>query len=163
MRTNRTIRHPKTRSIAAVLFGYTMMLTLAIGTLLFVGALWPDLLPTQEGEEPGILLRSLLLIAVFSDAVIGGYLCALIAKRHEYQHGFAMVALIAIFGLLSLGNTTSANPELWYAIATLAAMLLGVLLGIKMRTLHKRALHESEENGEPHEHVPEARGFHASP
>ena len=139
------------------------MAVLVLGTFFLISVFAPDLLPTREGEQASRMLLSLLLVATLLQSAVGGYVAATAAKHREYQHGFALIGVMLFFGALSLVNTESTGEPLWYALSTIATGVLGVLIGTNMRIRQKDALHIADENGDPHEHIPESRGFQASP
>lgn len=143
------MEHPRLRSIGAVLLGYTIMTTLVIGTFFVIGLFWPEALPTGEGERASRGLLITLLAVSFTQGIVGGYITATIVKRREYLHGFALVALMLLIGLVSLFNTSSTGEALWYAISTIAVGTTGVLTGVRVRLLYKASRHEDADAGEP--------------
>lgn len=141
--------HPRLRSIGAVLMGYTIMIILLVGTFFVIGLYWPEAMPTSESERAGRGLLGALLAATFIQGTVGGYVTATIAKRREYLHGFAVIAIMLLIGLASLFNTTSTGESLWYAISTIAVGTIAILAGVRIRLLYKASRHEDADAGEP--------------
>jgi len=64
-------------------------------------------------------------------AIIGGYVCARIAKHAEYKLGGILAALSMLIGILISANTYSFAMDIVNAFVTLAAILFGVWVGAR--------------------------------
>ncbi|MGQ0801166.1 MAG: hypothetical protein ACT4NL_13800 [Pseudomarimonas sp.] len=62
-------------------------------------------------------------------SVLGGYVCARISRRSDYQLGFVLGTLSAISGLLLSDPSHSPSYMVGLTVLTLAAVLLGTKLG----------------------------------
>ena len=121
------------RSIGAVLGGYLTMV-LGVSTLLaLLFFAFRDDFPREPGpyEGPAIVLV-LELLGGFIAAVVGGFVCALIARRAEMKHAYALVALLVPLSAISLYVDAGLKP-LWSSLLTPVVAIAGVLLGARLR------------------------------
>jgi hypothetical protein len=81
---------------------------------------------SMNGNSPmGILMN--IVGCLFS--VLGGYVCARIAKHSEYRLGAILAAISVVLGLL-VASSEEANAMIGiYSLLTLAAVLVGAHLG----------------------------------
>lgn len=150
-------RHPRLRSVGAVVLGYFTTLVLVVMTFFILGAVLPETLPTSEGETASINLLGLLLFISFGQAIVGGYVTATTAKRHEFAHGAALMGLTLLMGLISLYSVQSSNQPQWYALLTIGVGLIGILMGTYIRVAQKKSRNEDPDGGEPQSYHPAYR------
>lgn len=128
------------RSILAVLAGYVTMVLGVMSTLAILFFAARDAFPKEPGPFTGpswvlwVEIGSGLLVAV-----LGGYVCALVARRRELAHGLALGGLGLVLGLLSASMEAGAKP-LWSSIGVSLAGAIGVTLGAAWRAAHVRLL-----------------------
>lgn len=119
------------RTIGAVIAGYVIIAILVIlSTILTVGLMLPNIASTPTTSY---LIVNLILGLLA--AVIGGYCAALIARAKKLTPAISLAAIVFIFGLLSLGQ--SSNQPVWYPYALLVIGPLGVVIG---GLLHQKLL-----------------------
>jgi hypothetical protein len=77
--------------------------------------------------DSAVAVAGTLLGALVS--VFAGYVCARIVRRGEYRCGFAMTAIVAVYGLVIDGGGTVDEMALLFTACTIACNLLGVKFG----------------------------------
>ncbi len=110
------------RSVLAVLGGY---ITLIIGVSAFFAIVTfadPELLGTAAGPPPTWLLISELLVS-FAVAVVGGYVCGLLAPARPLPHSVALALLMGVLGVLTAILEAGLKP--WWSSAAMAVVAPG--------------------------------------
>ena len=80
-------------------------------------------LPHDSPLYMGTLLIGIAL------SVLGGYVCARVARRHEYRAGLMMAAASALFSLVMGGGGEDAGMTVLLTVTGFACNLLGVKWG----------------------------------
>lgn len=83
--------------------------------------------PSQIPSDSGFAIAGTLLGAACS--VLGGFVCARIARRDEWRIGGVMAALSALIGLLLGPGDTPDDLTSLLTLSTLACVMLGVKYG----------------------------------
>ena len=71
-------------------------------------------------------------------SILGGYLCARIAKHSEYKLGGILATISTVFGLLLSMNSYSPFANLILSIASFATVMIGVQIGYSRNRLSAR-------------------------
>ena len=128
------------RSVAAIVGGY---LTVVLGvTTLFSFIVFVILRADLSNPEPFHAPAWLLWVEVVSSpliAVIGGYVCAWIAKRRQMHHAFVLVGVMASMSVLSAIREMGTDKPLWTSIAVGVLGCAAIPLGARLRIAHVRA------------------------
>ena len=91
----------------------------------------PDQIGTAMGNlGPDSALGVGLSIVGCLFSVLGGFVCARIAKHSEYRLGLAMSAISLVLGALIANETTPAAIMAIYLMATVASIMAGIHLGV---------------------------------
>ena len=82
-----------------------------------------------------------LLFAIGSPliAILGGYVCAWIAKRRPMHHAFVLVGVMASMSVLSAIREAGTDKPLWTSIAVGVLGCAAIPLGARLRIAHVRA------------------------
>lgn len=112
------------RTVLAVLAGYLLNAGLVAGSEQF-------LLPALGTTAPSLRYFVIDLITQCLYTVIGGYVCALIARANPQIAIAGMISLGVVVGTLSLIASWKAEPH-WYAIALLAVYPPCAWIGMKL-------------------------------
>lgn len=78
-----------------------------------------------------------LTIGAFG-AVLAGWLTARIAGFAPYGHATALAAVVAVLSIVSASNDTAVPQPAWYPAAAGIVVVVGVLLGGKLRAAAAR-------------------------
>jgi len=120
------------RSVAAVLAGYVSIGVLVVLTDALVWAIRPG--EYISGQAPPVYYYVISLFTVPLYTVLGGCLCAWIAKAKPWKHVLALVIFGEIMGVLSIAASWGKAP-LWYGLALLVlyppAIWFGGLLRLR--------------------------------
>lgn len=128
------------RSILAVLAGYVTLVLGVTSTLAILFFVARDAFPTEPGPWTGP--RWVLVVEIVSGlavAVLGGYVCALVARRRELAHGLALAGVALLLGILSATMEQGGKP-LWSSIGVALAGVIGIPIGAAWRAAHVRLL-----------------------
>jgi hypothetical protein len=71
-------------------------------------------------------------------SILGGYLCARIAKRSEYKLGGIMAAISTVIGMLVSMNSYSPFAIFMLAVAEFATVMIGVRIGYSKNRVSAR-------------------------
>ena len=123
------------RSIGAVLGGY-MSMALLVGLTVYGVTLLPDAL--QEGTMLGQPWLGLLVIAGSMWAMVGGYVCASIAKQAPFVHVLFLAAFVLCMWFVDVGATPLEVPT-WFQVALLFSGVFGVLAGGGWKSWKRRS------------------------
>ncbi len=124
------------RSILAILAGYVTIVLGVTSTLAILFFAARDAFPGEPGPFRGpTWILVVELVAGFACAVLGGYVCALVARRRELAHGLVLCAIMLVLGLVSAGAESGMKPT-WSSVALPVVGVLGVLLGARWRAAH---------------------------
>ncbi|HWB76923.1 MAG TPA: hypothetical protein VG755_18275 [Nannocystaceae bacterium] len=124
------------RSILAILAGYVTMILGVTSTLAILFFAVRDELPREPGPFTGP--QWILWVEIASSlavAVLGGYVCALVARRREVLHGLVLAGIVLALGLLSAAMESGMKP-MWSSIGVMLAGVLGVIAGARWRASH---------------------------
>lgn len=116
------------RSILSILIGYILISALIFGTLLILETNVPGQFGVDVKTFPEAKWVSLVLMAGFFFAMIGGYVTSMMAKRNERMHAAALSIVIILLSLVSFRYETVLQP-LWYKFGVIFSGVAGVMLG----------------------------------
>ena len=122
------------RAVLAVLAGYLTMfvgVTTLFAFILFVGF---GGMPGPDFRPPAWLLW-LEVVASPLIALVGGYVCAWIARERPLRRAGALAAVILVMGAVSAAADGGEKP-LWSVIALPVLAAAGALLGARLRVAH---------------------------
>lgn len=129
------------RSLAAVAAGY-LTLVLGVTTLfsfiVFV-VLRADMSHPGAFEPPAWLLW-VEVVSAPAIALVGGYVCAWIARRKPMQHGLALAGVMAVMSVVSAIREAGTEKPLWTSIAVGVLGSLAAIAGARLRVAHVRAV-----------------------
>lgn len=126
----------------AVAIGYLVDVggSLAVSFLLSFAYAVGSLSAGRNAEEIDIALSGsdalswIYVVEVLAGAamsVLGGYVCARIARRDDSRPGLLLAALSVGTGILMTGAKGDWARNLWFGAATVGCVLLGTYLGIR--------------------------------
>lgn len=125
------------RSILAILAGHLTMILGVTSTLAILMFAARDQLPREPGPFHGpAWILWVEIVSGLAVAVLGGYVCALVARRRELLHGLVLAGIVLALGLLSAAMESGMKP-LWSSIAVTAVGVLGVIAGARWRAAHR--------------------------
>jgi hypothetical protein len=128
------------RSFLAILAGYVTLVLGVTSTLAILFFVARDAFPTEPGPFAGpswVLVVE--IISGFAVAVLGGYVCALVARRRELAHGLVLGGAALLLGMLTATMEEGMKP-LWSSIGVALAGAIGIVLGAAWRAAHVRLL-----------------------
>jgi len=123
------------RSILAVIAGSLAWTVMWLGS----NAALLKLFPGWYGESGRVESLPVLLFIIFRSvvfSVLAGYLTALIARRRELQHTFALGLWQLALGLIATAQFYDAAP-LWYHLFFLVLLIPANVLGGQLRMVQK--------------------------
>lgn len=131
---------PRGSAVKAVLLGALadvggsvaagIVLTFTYAFLLGLAGADPEQIAFALANVPVDSWFSILGMVVGSGfSVLGGYLCARIARHSEYQLGAIVAAISALSGLV-LGGRVPAGIDLAFSLVTVASVMLGSWIGL---------------------------------
>lgn len=131
---------PRGSAVKAVLLGALadiggsiaagIVLTFAYGLMLGLSGADPEQIGSALAQVPVGSWFSILGMVVGSGfSVLGGYLCARIARRSEYKLGAIVAAISGVSGLF-LGGRAPAGIDFALLLATVASVMLGAWIGL---------------------------------
>jgi hypothetical protein len=123
------------RSILAVVAGNILWTVLWLGLNAVLASLYPQSFDGKSRIESVPLLLFILLCSVVL-SVIAGYLTALIARRSEMAHAFALGLLQLALGIFFQTQSWNLLP-VWYHLTFLALLIPANLLGGQWRLMQK--------------------------
>jgi hypothetical protein len=131
---------PLLRSVLAILAGYVTMVLGVTSTLAILFFVARDALPATPGpfRGPGWVLW-LELGCGLAAAVLGGYVCALVARRRELLHAVVLGGFALLLGLIGSGAEAGLKPQ-WSSIAIAIVGAIGPVLGARLRLRHTALL-----------------------
>ena len=124
------------RSILAVVVGYAVMAVCVVALNFASGALVSGGRATLS--SPPTSLMVLNVIFGIPCAVLGGYVCALIARRAEIVHALILGIVAEAMSIVSLILYLDIQP-LWYGLALALIILPSTLAGGFLRATGSRA------------------------
>lgn len=127
------------RSILAVVAGYIAMV-LAVTTFfaLSITLIFDGTLGDPKSFKPPEWFFYLELGITPLLAMIGGYVCAWIARSHKLQHAFALCGIGLAMGVVTLFADSGMKP-LWSTLGIIVLSTAGILLGARVRIAHEAA------------------------
>ena len=128
------------RSILAIIAGYLTMVLGVTSTLAILFFALRDHFPREPGPFRGPdWILWVELGTGLAVAVLGGYVCALVAKRRELVHGIVLAAIVLALGLLTATMESGMKP-MWSSIGLMIVSTVGVLGGARLRASHAALL-----------------------
>lgn len=128
------------RSFLAILAGYVTLVLGVTSTLAILFFVARDAFPTEPGPWRGPAWVLVVEIASgFAVAVLGGYVCGLVARRRELAHGLVLAGIALVLGMVSAQMEQGMKP-LWSSIGVALAGAIGIPLGAAWRAAHARLL-----------------------
>jgi len=127
------------RSILAVIGGYAVTVVCVVALDFGFGALVPG--GRGSPSSPPTSLMVLNVAFGIPCAVLGGYVCALIARRAEVMHALVLGIVAEAMSIASLILQLGSQP-LWYGLALVLIVLPSMLAGGYLRA---NRLHASKE------------------
>lgn len=119
------------RSLAAIAVGLGFMAaTVRVGTLV-ASALGAGAEPPASGASAVYLCANLVICGL--GAVFGGWLAARIATFAPYGHASVMAAILAVLSITAETGAPAPGYPGWYPPVLSLIVVLGVLLGGKLR------------------------------
>jgi hypothetical protein len=126
------------RSIVAILAGFgflvsTLMVGTVIATAIFIpeGASPPGGRPPAPEMHPAYLAVNVAVSAM--GAVMGGWLAARIGGAAPFMHAAVLAVIVAVLSVATLLNAPASAQPRWYLIVLSTIVVVGVLLGGKLR------------------------------
>jgi len=117
------------RSIVAVLSGYLLFAASAVALFWLSG---------RDPHAPASALFQLFTTLYgMLFAGLGGFVAAVLARRSEFEHGFAVATLIAVIGAASLLGTLG-HGSLWTQLAAILIMAPMAMVGARFRARQVR-------------------------
>jgi hypothetical protein len=126
------------RSIVAIIAGSIAWMLTALGMDAVLMALAPAWFGAN-GRVESVALLLFMMTYSLSFSVLGGYVTALIARRKEMQHAFALGVLQFAMGLVATIKLFDTAP-LWYHVLFLTLLIPAILIGGQLRLMQKRRL-----------------------
>ncbi len=120
------------KSILGVIAGYIVMVILVIITSTAAAKI---LVP--DNTTPTVAYLAVNLMFGLIAAVVGGHVTAAIAKQGNLKPVYALMVLIFILGVVSLGAMANNQPS-WYPYVLLIIGPLGAYLGGYQYLSHKK-------------------------
>lgn len=113
---------------AAVDIGGTLVATTVAGVVygIYLAASQEPVTSFAEGGTR-LWIAGMVLGCGFS--ILGGYVCARIARHRELRLGAILSAISMLIGLLIGAGSYSVEMNAWLAIATVASIMVGAWLG----------------------------------
>jgi hypothetical protein len=110
-------------------FAAGILITFAYGVTLGMSGLDADQITAAVTSiQPDSWVSIVGMVVGGGFSVLGGYLCARIARHSEYKLG-AIVAVISSAGGLLMGGQSTAGFDLALLAATVASVMLGAWIG----------------------------------
>jgi hypothetical protein len=119
------------RSVLAVIAGYATMVIFTLCLFAVIQFVWPDAFPTPEAF-PSTMIAVIIIVFGLLSAVVGGFICAVIARTEPLKHGIALSALVLVMSIIS-ALTSPIEQPIWYTAGLTVAGCIGALFGAKMR------------------------------
>lgn len=138
------------KSLLAIFLGsFTIVVLVMVWAFVIAAGVWPELKTYWENKQPVPPEHIAFKIEIgvnFVAALVGGYVCALVARRREILH--AVLLAVFLFGagtLTALAMAASAteaqkaemeksmSKPAWEQLTTPAMLLAGVLTGAFLR------------------------------
>lgn len=131
------------RSIIAVFIGFLLPAIISMTFLLYMKAdeLRQPNVPHDVFDFSNSFLIAMCVVGTFG-YIVSGYVCAWIAGRKEWRHGYYLIGLMFLVSWSPMLLKTNPNPNhfpTWMYIAGFVSMIGGVLLGVKLRLLRRAA------------------------
>lgn len=123
------------RSVLSVIAGVVVWTFLWLGGNALLASLYPQTFDGGQRVESVPLLSFLIVYSVIL-SVIAGYVTALIARRLEIAHAFALGLVQLALGIFFEAQNWSLLP-VWYHLIFLALLIPGNLLGGQLRARGK--------------------------
>jgi MFS family permease len=124
------------RTILAVLGGWMSVGVLVVSTDLLLTQIYPD--EYKRGSIPPDYLSGISLFTSTIWSVVGGWICALIAKDRHWRHNFYLILWGLLMGVVSAVMTWG-QIQNWYQIGLIVAWPFAVSLGCWIRARNLRA------------------------
>ena len=118
------------RSILGAILGYITM-TIVVITGHGIAGYFFHLDYTSRSAPPATYLLVSVFFA-FLAANIGGFVATAVARQNSLHPALALMALSIAMAVLTFFNAPAPQP-LWYMVVVMAAMIVGVLLGARLR------------------------------
>jgi hypothetical protein len=118
------------RTIAAVLAGYVSIGVLVVATDAIAAMLDPSL-SSKLAPPDNYLALTLITTSLYT--LLGGYLCAVIAKAKHKQAALGLIGFGELMGLASVVMYWGRQPK-WYGFSLLIVYPPLVWLGSRIRT-----------------------------
>jgi hypothetical protein len=119
------------RSILSVIAGNIVWTILWLAMNAILASIYPQTLDGKTRVESVSLLSFLLVYSVVI-SVVAGYITALIARRNEIGHAFALGILQLALGILFQSQAWNLLP-VWYHLTFLLLLIPGNLFGAVLR------------------------------
>lgn len=131
------------RSIIAIVIGFHLPAIISMTFLLYMKAdeLRQPNVPPDVFDFSNSFQFALFVVGTLG-YIVSGYVCAWIAGRKEWRHGYFLIGLMLLVNLSFMVLKTNPNPNhfsIWMYIAGFASNIGGVLLGVKLRLLRRAA------------------------
>ena len=84
-----------------------------------------------ESSQAGDFYSGVLIAIGGVGSLIGGYLCARIARRNEYRIAAVLTAISLVLGWIVSGNDEGGMNVVTSTLLTIAATYAGVMLGVR--------------------------------
>jgi hypothetical protein len=140
------------RSIVAVVAGYLVMVVLVIAAF-SLSIVAPDFAFQKDSFEVTAAWLVFTLAVSFAAAIVGGFVCAWIARRRSATHALAALAIVlglggavsnltkerptaseSAAGLSVMARSERAVQPNWYAFALPFVAAAGILIGGRLRS-----------------------------
>jgi len=128
------------RSFLSVVAGYLSMVVVVGASFAVLLAAVPSVFPSEPGPFDGpawVLLVELGFSLVA--ALLGGFVCGLVANRAHMRHAIVLASLMLVLGLVSAAMGVGMKP-LWSSLAIAVFPPLATLGGAALRVRMLRAM-----------------------
>ena len=117
------------KSVLSVFGGYLVMVVATLVLFAALGALAPDSFGSDPSLAPGVGILLVILAAGLLCAIGGGWATARWAPRAPWMHVVALVGLLVVMSLVTMGLSSEQAAPAWYQVGLGLVGVGGALLG----------------------------------